>query len=604
MIREGEFEGFQIEEVLSRSSTTSVYRALQLSLKRPVLIKELRPELVQDKEVLERFEREAQVCARLKHENIVDIYDRSVQNERIFLVMEYVQGCSLETLIANYPLVPLALALSVILQTLRGLAYAHSQSVMHRDIKPGNILISRDGWVKITDFGLAMLEGSPTITQPGAVVGTPAYLAPEAISGAAITPAGDIFSLGVTFYQLLTGQKVFYAEHFSDSLKKVLSYHPQPLAQWRDDVPPELDKLILRMLEKQPSKRWSSAGEVLSALENQNLLANLGDPKLIIQRYWANPSPTPADSTPTPSTRYIKTRRRAWVMRLGAGAVLVLVLLLYLSTRRQPKPVSEQNQAVTPGGLIKSDSLAQNVFPIKPDTGLTFKTRLTTEAPPQTKKTFPVQQERMAEVKLPPLKIEPKPEEAKPIIQQEQPPPDLLADAKSARLKVQCDPWADVYLDDVLIDKTPFEAVEVKPGYHRLAFQHPAFPPVFREITAQPGQDIELNVNFWGTVGRIVVLVDTWAEVYVDGRIVGVTPLQEPIIVPLGTHKIVLKNPAFPLWEKDVTFQRDDVPCTLKVELKAAHGSLQPTQQPAQAQDDSARLGSNLDSAGRDSLHP
>lgn len=602
MIKEGEFDGFRVEEVLSRSSTTTVYRAFQLSLKRPVLIKELRPELIQDKGVLERFEREAQVCARIKHENIVDIYDRSVQGDRIFLVMEFVQGSSLESLIASYSLVPPSLALAIILQTLRGLAYAHSQGVIHRDLKPGNILISRDGWVKITDFGLSTLEGSPVITQPGAVVGTPAYLAPEAISGGSVTPASDIFSLGVTFYQLLTGQKIFHAEHFSDSLKKVLSYHPPPLAQWRDDLPPELDRIILRMLEKQPSKRWAKADDILQALENQGLLVGLGDPKQVIRQHWEQPEENRKEATPTPSTRYIKSRRRNSLLRMGGIAVLALLaVVIFLLVRRQPEPVSGSSAAKASPEMTSADTLSRIASLRAPDTTQAIKTQQKAPISPPEKTAAPSVEEK-TETKVPVIKEAPQPVPKPPVKKDEPPPPDLLADARPALLKVQCDPWADVYLDDILLDKTPFEAVQISPGKHQVAFRHPAFPPVFREVEAKPGQEIDLNVNFWGTVGRIYVLVDTWADVYIDGRKAGITPLQEPLVVPLGTHKIALINPSFPPWEKDVTFQRDDPPCTLKVELKAIHGLLPSREEQHPALPDSQRLGSNLGTVRGDSL--
>jgi hypothetical protein len=169
---------------------------------------------------------------------------------------------------------------------------------------------------------------------------------------------------------------------------------------------------------------------------------------------------------------------------------------------------------------------------------------------------------------------------------------------------VRCDPWADVYLDDVFLATTPFEAVQVTPGLHRLTFRHTSFPPVFREINAKPGQEIVLNVNVWSTVGRIFVLVDTWAKIYIDGDLKGVTPLQEPLIVSLGTHQIVLKNPSFPPWTKEVTFRGDDPPCTLKVELKATHGLLPQLEIPLPKQSDSLRLDGNLGAVPGDSVHP
>jgi hypothetical protein len=148
-------------------------------------------------------------------------------------------------------------------------------------------------------------------------------------------------------------------------------------------------------------------------------------------------------------------------------------------------------------------------------------------------------------------------------------------------------------LDDILLDRTPFSPRELAPGKHRLAFYHPAFPPIFRDITLRPGEAAELKVNFWETVGRIIVLVDSWADVYVNDNRAGVTPLKEPLIVPLGTHRITLKNPAFRPWETTLTFQHGDPPCTLKVKLEPDQGSLLPDALPSYDSGEVARLDSN-----------
>jgi serine/threonine protein kinase len=350
MSPEAEFKGYRIDDVLSRSSTTNVYRAFQHSLQRLVLIKELRPELFQEEDLRLRFEREAQGCARIRHENIVVIYEYSAESDRIYLVMEYVDGHSLADFIRKNPRPPLNFIYAFIFQTLRGLGFAHAQGVVHRDLKPENILISRDGWVKISDFGLAQFEGTPQVTRAGAIVGTPAYLSPEAISGGAVTAQSDIFSLGVTFYQVLTGEKVFYAEHFSDSLNKVLSHHPKKPSQLRPDVSPDMDRLIMRMLEKQPSKRWGSCEEIMAEVEKLPAISNLDDLKRIVKTVLASPSSDVPDSAQTTSgpTRP-KRRSKKPLLFWAALLVVVIVALLYGATffgKSERIPVSEQREEV------------------------------------------------------------------------------------------------------------------------------------------------------------------------------------------------------------------------------------------------------------------
>ncbi len=606
MSGEGEFDGFRIEQVLSRSGTTTVYRAFQHSLQRPVLIKELRPELTQEQDILERFKREAQVCALIKHENIVDIYDYSVRAERIFLVMEFVTGCSLLDLIQKYPQPPLNLVLAIIFQTLRGLSYAHSKGVIHRDLKPSNILLSKDGLVKITDFGLALLEGSAIITQPGAVVGTPAYISPEAISGRPITAQSDLFSLGVTFYELAAGQRAFHSEHFSETLKKILSEQPQPLVQIRSDIPPELDRLILRMLEKLPAKRWTTAGEILVSLQNLKLPDFPSDSRQTIRGYFAQ-SPDQSRRSPAAPAKNLLTRpvRRNALAYVGLAAAIALIML-YLALKYQI-PTGKDKSAHTRSGsaehvrdTISISAGASDSLPLLSADTAQVHARLV-EPPEQTeKKSLP---ELGGEIATSPSR-ENSELAKKPLTEELIVPPQGLespqyASSEPAWLRIRCDPWADVYLNDVLLDRTPFESKSLPPGQYRLAFYHPAFPPIFRDVKIKPGDDVVLNVSFWEMVGRIVVLVDSWAEVYIDDALAGVTPLREPLIVPLGTHRITLKNPAFSPWEDTLTFQRGDPPCTLRVILETEHGSLLPYEISSELQAKGSEPGadSQMDSA-------
>ena len=141
-----------------------------------------------------------------------------------------------------------------------------------------------------------------------------------------------------------------------------------------------------------------------------------------------------------------------------------------------------------------------------------------------------------------------------------------------ALVQIICDPWADVFIDDIHIGKTPFERVELDTGTHRLVFQHPEFEPIFRDILVESGEEISVEIDFWEAVGHVFVLVDTWAEVYVDGEYRDTTPLKKPLIVPLGKHTITLKNPAVEPWEEERTFRRGDPPCTRRVEFKPTQG--------------------------------
>lgn len=582
MSPEAEFTGFRIDEVLSRSSTTNVYRAFQHSLQRTVLIKELRPELFQEEDLRLRFEREAKACARIKHENIVVIHHYSAESDRIYLVMEYVDGSSLADFLSKNPNPPIDHIYAIILQTLRGLDFAHSQGVIHRDLKPENILISRDGWIKISDFGLAQFEGTPQVTRAGAIVGTPAYLSPEAISGGAVTNKSDLFSLGVTFYQVFTGKKIFYAEHFSDSLNKVLSYHPKKPSQFRSDIPPEIDRIILRMLEKQPAKRWGSCEEIISELEKLNAIAKLDDPKRIVRKIWE----MPAGRTAEPEKISIKDtvapiRLKRRILIWASLIVLLVLFLLYGKSflgggERAGVPEftevgdTTSNSASEP--IVETTSPDPSIDTVQTAPGESYSRDDSTvlnksEEKPIVEKSI-ITEEVQKQPAAAGLETESTAQESVAVVVDNEVLADLSLPKIPARLYIQCDPWADVYIDDILVGKTPFDYVQVEPGERRIIFRHPEFTPIFRDVEVESGGEINLAVNFWETVGRIVVLVNPWAEVYLNGNLIDVTPLKEPIIVPLGTSTITLKNPAADPWEKKLRFDRGDPPCTLRVDLQ------------------------------------
>lgn len=588
MIPQTDFEGFRIDEVLSRSSTTTVYRAYQFSLKRQVLIKELRPELFQEQDLRERFEREAQVCAHIKHENIVDIHEYSTLPDRNYLVMEYVDGHSLADLLHDQPIPSLELAYSIIIQTLRGLAYAHSKGVVHRDLKPGNILISRTGWVKITDFGLALIEGSPQITHPGTVVGTPAYLSPEAIRGGAITASSDIFSLGVTFYQLLTGKRIFYAEHFSDSLSKVLSFHPPKPSQIRPDIPAEVDRIVSRMLEKQPSKRWASCDEILAEFGGIEGFSQFGDPKQIIRRYWESPAGADAARAAkvvggVSDSHRLKMRTAVW---LGLSLVIAIVFILgirFLLTNqrslRDQSALSRRSEgtAFLDTASSQAPELIEYTAPLQwstePDREIGSDSALGGGTLSEVEPSTSLRRRDNGAADLPPKPSPKKSDQAerKDFLASE-PLANLVPESLPARLQVICDPWAEVYVDDILVGKTPIDFILLQPGERHLVFRHPMFAPILRDVTTEPGESMTVKVSFWDTVGRVIILVDPWAEIYLDGNFVDVTPLKEPLVVPLGTHTITLKNPSAEPWEKELIFKRGDPPCTLRVALKSTNG--------------------------------
>jgi eukaryotic-like serine/threonine-protein kinase len=250
---------YQLAEPIAAGGVGQVWRASDLLLDREVAVKLLRPEYADHPDTLERFRAEAKHAGSLTHPCIARVYDygNAAPATPPYLVMEYVNGPSLADMLAVDPVHPV-LALDVAAQAAAGLDAAHRIGLVHRDIKPGNILIGSDGLVKITDFGIAHAAGSAPITGPGLVMGTTQYMAPERISGGQATPASDLYALGILIYECLTG-----LPPYDGGTAEVMAGHLYlPMPPLPAGVPPELDELIARLTAKDPAARLSDAAEV------------------------------------------------------------------------------------------------------------------------------------------------------------------------------------------------------------------------------------------------------------------------------------------------------------------------------------------------------
>lgn len=278
-ISKGQFKdlrigNYDIMDKLGAGGMGTVLKARHRRMKRVVALKLLLPMYCQDESFIRRFQREVETLARLGHPNIVMAYDADDSEQGYFLVMEFVDGRDLASLIAKQGPMDVPTAVDCILQAARGLAYAHQLNVIHRDIKPANLLRDQNGVVKVTDLGLARLsaeasesEGS-SITKAGYVLGTPDYMSPEqAVDSSTLDHRADIYSLGGTLYFLLIGRPMYTGS----SVMAILMKHrdaPIPLiGENRDDIPPKLDAIFQKMVAKRTSERYQSMQEVIEALE-------------------------------------------------------------------------------------------------------------------------------------------------------------------------------------------------------------------------------------------------------------------------------------------------------------------------------------------------
>ncbi len=260
------FGNFEIVKVLGRGATGTVYLARQTNLGRECALKVLAPELVRDGKFLDRFRREGQIAAALRHNNIVRIFDLVEADGAFAIAMDYIQGVELQKLLENGEKLSVTRSLRIMIPVFEALEYAHSKGVVHRDIKPANILIEDDsGDVFLTDFSIARMAGADKLTQTGTIIGTPEYMAPEQFDGKDVDGRADLYAATLILYEMLAGLNPFRGDTLAEVVKKQVLENPPPLRSLTD-VPPALEAIIHKGLSKGPNDRIQTAKEMKETL--------------------------------------------------------------------------------------------------------------------------------------------------------------------------------------------------------------------------------------------------------------------------------------------------------------------------------------------------
>jgi serine/threonine-protein kinase len=268
-------ERYELEELVGTGGMSSVYRAYDKLLERHVALKVLHEQFTRDGDYVERFRREARSVAQLSHPNIVTVIDRGEQDGKQFIVFEYCAGENLKTLLEREGPLPEREAVEIVLQVARALGFAHEHGIVHRDVKPQNVLLNGDGETKVTDFGIARsLEVHGGLTQTGTVMGTSDYISPEQARGGRVTSESDVYSLGAVLYELLTGEVPFPGDNFVAVAMRHINEPVPSVRAKRPDVSPRLDAAVSRAMAKDPRDRFRSMDELC-----RDLRASLDDPE-------------------------------------------------------------------------------------------------------------------------------------------------------------------------------------------------------------------------------------------------------------------------------------------------------------------------------------
>lgn len=258
---------YRLLELIGSGGMAVVYRAVDTLLQRPVAVKVLREGFAGDPAFLARFQREARAAANLDHPNIVTVYDVGQDGDRHYMVMEYVDGQDLKTLIRQRGRLDMGQALDIAIQVCAGVGHAHKAGIIHCDIKPQNVLLTRDGRAKVTDFGIARALSASGITESETVWGSPLYFSPEQAAGEPPVPASDVYSIGIMIYEMLAGSPPFQAEKPAALALMHMREEPPPLAVRNPQVPPQLEWIVRKVLAKEPAARYRTADQLGHVLE-------------------------------------------------------------------------------------------------------------------------------------------------------------------------------------------------------------------------------------------------------------------------------------------------------------------------------------------------
>ena len=567
---------YSIKEVLSKGGAATTYRARQPQLDRDVLLKVLHPSLSKDDKSVERFSREAKAVAKIRHARIVHVYDYGRTNGLYYIAMEFVEGLSLAEVLDREKKMPVEVATYVVCQASKGLEYVHSLGIVHRDIKPGNIILGYDGGVKVTDFGLAYSESLPSITVDGDLFGTPSYMSVEQIKGEKVDARADIYSLGLTFYQMLSGVKPFDGSNYPAIITMKLTENVTPIRKIVPDCPQRLASIVSKMVDRNPARRYQSVEGLSRDLETFiNESGFVQDERVLVDYLGGDRGAVLPTVTPG------KSRKRRGLLLYLAATVAILVA------------------GGIVGGRIKPEGPVATLTPLKPQTEM--------EASSSQAETGEILSDvvetvrPVGQVQKSTAFVSSVPEGAEILvdgISRHSRTPALIADltpgehevelvlagygrmvrkvsigrADTAHVefalrpedgfgfvKINASPWAVVRVDGDSIDTTPFNRfLRLNHGRHKLVLTNPGFPDYVTHINISAGETVRVSVNLSEEFAYLMLKVHPWADVYVDGEYKDTTPLSKPIPLLPGEHHVRLIGPSSASWEKGLTLERGE----------------------------------------------
>ena len=533
-----------------------VYKAYDTSRDRYVLLKTLKSGFAHDEAIAKRFEQEAWLMASVDHPNVVQVLDAGHEGATVYFTAEYIEGLSLSALLEKRSLPPVV-ALHLLKQLALGLQAAHERGILHRDIKPANVLIGHDGSVRLADFGMA---SRPEESDNQELRGTMAYVAPELLFDGHPSEASDLFSLGATFFEMLTGRAAFRGSDTTALFDQILHADPLPRLRANPEIPESVLHVCETLLEKKPAQRYVNCSELIAALEalletvpgyegKEEMASVMADPEGYVGTHRLGPHPPISEKVDKLPVASSTLKRSRWV---PAGVVLsvaaLLLVLWFLPGNTVPEP---QEVAAIP---IQGDSLSAAEGFAEPDSSAVI-SETVVAAPPAVQ--TPLVERAVPQPTEPERSAVASDSSQADTVQVSPPLPEPI---QHGTLSVSCTPYCEVMVDDAPVGQAPpLLELSLEPGLRRVRLEHPELPAYTTEVVIEPGKQDSLKIAMREQVGTITLNVLPWARVYIDDAFRGEVPPSRSFTLAPGEHALRLEHDDLGTWSTTVLVAAGEV---------------------------------------------
>ncbi|MBN2184868.1 MAG: protein kinase [Candidatus Krumholzibacteriota bacterium] len=582
-----ENRNYQILNTLATGGTSVLYKAIQKSLDRNVVIKKLHSHLTSDKNFTGRFELEARAAASLNHENIVRIIDTGKTNNNYYIVMEYIEGLTLKDILDRNGALGDELTLLIAREICLGLDHAHKRGIIHRDIKPANIMITNKGQVKITDFGLAKLSQSHLEqTVADTLLGTPLYMSPEQAVGECVDGRSDIFSLGSICYEMATGRQPFSGTNYAAVIQNIINGSiPLPSKVCRS-VGSAAESVVMKALSREPEKRFATALDMAREIESLLGQEKVVQTKSILKDLVAGDKRTPE------IVKEKHTAGRSLKKTLSYISLAAVISISGLHLYYHPGQISRAGEFVN--GLLnrfKENRVEKTVLSAE-HTGAGIADYLTAEIDTSRIET-PAERSRTdtvyIEVPVPSAPVAEAPEDSASILVEEkakQPPsetstgqpetprPEETSEREEPKITtgfidISVEPEAEITIDGVFrLSGNRYGPVEIEAGAHSVSCRQKDFVEYFETIVITKGELSRRRICLDMLKGDLVFSISPGIRIFINGQFRGITPLSGKIPLPTGKHLIDLKKSGYKDWSNEIFIPAEET-VTIKIDLIA-----------------------------------